>query len=164
MSVGLETEDIIEVLSRLSKVPVPESILELIRDCTLSYGKVKLVLKHNRYFVESSHPEMLQTLLRDNVIREARLVSEDDANAGSGLMTGKAPNAKDLTIPGIKKDPQDPNKPAAPGAAGITGDEEIFAVVGLDRDDELESDDVHSFEISASSVEVSLVVYLEDKR
>ena len=24
--------------------------------CTLSYGKVKLVLKHNRYFVESSHP------------------------------------------------------------------------------------------------------------
>ncbi|KAF9303689.1 DNA repair helicase RAD25 [Mortierella antarctica] len=154
VSVGLETEDIIEVLSRLSKVPVPESILELIRDCTLSYGKVKLVLKHNRYFVESSHPEMLQTLLRDNVIREARLVSEDDANAGSGLMTGKAPNAKDLTIPGIKKDPQDPNKPAAPGAAGITGDEEIFAVVGLDRDDELESDDVHSFEISASSVEI----------
>ncbi|KAF9335292.1 DNA repair helicase RAD25 [Podila minutissima] len=154
VSVGLETEDIIEVLSRLSKVPVPESILELIRDCTLSYGKVKLVLKHNRYFVESSHPEMLQTLLRDNVIREARLVSEDDASAGSGLMTGKAPNAKDLTIPGIKKDPQDPNKPAAPGAAGVTGDEEIFAVVGLDRDDELESDDVHSFEISASSVEI----------
>ncbi|KAG0040177.1 DNA repair helicase RAD25 [Podila clonocystis] len=154
VSVGLETEDIIEVLSRLSKVPVPESILELIRDCTLSYGKVKLVLKHNRYFVESSHPEMLQTLLRDSVIREARLVSEDDANAGSGLMTGKAPNAKDLTIPGIKKDPQDPNKQAAPGGAGTTGDEEIFAVVGLDRDDELESDDVHSFEISASSVEI----------
>ncbi|KAG0088287.1 DNA repair helicase RAD25 [Podila epicladia] len=154
VSVGLETEDIIEVLSRLSKVPVPESILELIRDCTLSYGKVKLVLKHNRYFVESSHPEMLQTLLRDNVIREARLVSEDDANAGNGLMTGKAPNAKDLTIPGIKKDPQDPNKPSAPGASGNTGDEEIFAVVGLDRDDELESDDVHSFEISASSVEI----------
>ena len=23
--------------------------------CTLSYGKVKLVLKHNRYFVESAH-------------------------------------------------------------------------------------------------------------
>ncbi|KAF9214409.1 DNA repair helicase RAD25 [Podila verticillata] len=154
VSVGLETEDIIEVLSRLSKVPVPESILELIRDCTLSYGKVKLVLKHNRYFVESSHPEMLQTLLRDNVIREARLVSEEDTPGGGGLMTGKAPNAKDLTIPGIKKDAQDPNKPAAPGAASTTTDEEIFAVVGLDRDDDVESDDVHSFEISASSVEI----------
>lgn len=160
VSVGLETEDIIEVLSRLSKVPVPESILELIRDCTLSYGKVKLVLKHNRYFVESSHPEMLQTLLRDNVIREARLVSEEDTHGGGGLMTGKAPNAKDLTIPGIKKDAQDPNKPAAPGAAGTTGDEEIFAVVGLDRDDDVESDDVHSFEISASSVEVSFFSFL----
>lgn len=29
------------------------SILQL---CTLSYGKVKLVLKHNQYFVESQYP------------------------------------------------------------------------------------------------------------
>ena len=27
-----------------------------IQECTLSYGKVKLVLKHNRYFVESIYP------------------------------------------------------------------------------------------------------------
>lgn len=153
VSVGLETEDIIEVLSRLSKVPVPESILGLIRDCTLSYGKVKLVLKHNRYFVESSHPEMLQKLLRDQVIREARVVGDDDANSG-GLITGKAPNAKDLTIPGIKKDVPDPNKPAN-GAIGVQSEEEIFAVVGLDKDDDdIEPDDVHSFEIGSSSVEV----------
>ena len=31
-------------------------IVHLLQDCTLSYGKVKLVLKHNRYFVESSFP------------------------------------------------------------------------------------------------------------
>lgn len=157
VSVGLETEDIIEVLSRLSKVPVPESILGLIRDCTLSYGKVKLVLKHNRYFVESSHPDMLQTLLRDNAIREARLIGDEDPGS---LITGRAPNAKDLTIPGVKKDGLDPNKPAtaATPAAGAVpqGDEEIFAVVGLDKDDDddVENDDVHSFEISSSSVEV----------
>ena len=24
--------------------------------CTVSYGKVKLVLKHNKYYVESQHP------------------------------------------------------------------------------------------------------------
>ena len=41
--------------------------------CTLSYGKVKLVLKHNRYFVESTHPEVLQKLLKDPVIQECRL-------------------------------------------------------------------------------------------
>lgn len=41
--------------------------------CTLSYGKVKLVLKHNRYFVESQFPEVLQKLLKDPVIQECRL-------------------------------------------------------------------------------------------
>jgi hypothetical protein len=30
---------------------------------------VKLVLKHNRYFVESAHPETLQFLLKDPVIQ-----------------------------------------------------------------------------------------------
>ncbi|KAI8350705.1 DNA helicase [Mortierella sp. GBAus27b] len=159
VSVGLETEDIIEVLSRLSKVPVPESILGLIRDCTLSYGKVKLVLKHNRYFVESSHPDMLQTLLRDNVIRESRLVGDEDPNNSGNLITGRAPNAKDITIPGVKKDALDPKATtaaAAPAADGVSqGDEEIFAVVGLDKDDDddVENDDVHSFEISSTSVE-----------
>jgi hypothetical protein len=28
----------------------------LLQLCTISYGKVKLVLKHNRYFVESPFP------------------------------------------------------------------------------------------------------------
>ena len=41
--------------------------------CTLSYGKVKLVLKHNRYFVESNFPDCLQKLLKDPVVQECRL-------------------------------------------------------------------------------------------
>lgn len=55
-------------------------IIEFIRICTESYGKVKLVLKQNRYFVESSHPEVLQKLLKDPVIQNCRLKrSEEDA-------------------------------------------------------------------------------------
>lgn len=50
VSVGLQTGDIIEYLQRLSKCAVPAGIIEFITLCTLSYGKVKLVLKHNRYF------------------------------------------------------------------------------------------------------------------
>lgn len=69
-----------KVLNRLSKVPVPDSITSFIRDQTLSYGKVKLVLKHNKYYVESSHPETLQLLLKDRVIREARLFSIQQDN------------------------------------------------------------------------------------
>ena len=41
--------------------------------CTLSYGKIKLVLKDNKYFVESTFPDCLQKLLKDPVIQECRL-------------------------------------------------------------------------------------------
>lgn len=43
VSVGLQTNDIIEVLNRLSKVPVPDVICNFIRECTVSYGKVSLI-------------------------------------------------------------------------------------------------------------------------
>lgn len=44
--------------------------------CTLSYGKVKLVLKHNRYFVESRHSDVIQKLLKDKVIQSC-ILEED---------------------------------------------------------------------------------------
>lgn len=40
VSVGLQTEDIIEYLKRLSKTSIPDGIIEFIKLCTLSYGKV----------------------------------------------------------------------------------------------------------------------------
>ncbi len=100
VSVGLETEDIISVLDRLSKVPasrttlrqynciivflnnalvqvkLPESIKDFIRSCTRSYGKVKLLLQRNRYFVESAYPEVFAKLLDDAVISASRAKSQ----------------------------------------------------------------------------------------
>ncbi|XP_001366494.1 general transcription and DNA repair factor IIH helicase subunit XPB [Monodelphis domestica] len=73
VSVGLQTSDITEYLKKLSKTGVPDGIMQFIKLCTVSYGKVKLVLKHNRYFVESSHPDVIKELLQDQVIRECRL-------------------------------------------------------------------------------------------
>jgi hypothetical protein len=40
VSVGLQTHDIIEYLKRLSKTSIPDGIIEFIKLCTLSYGKV----------------------------------------------------------------------------------------------------------------------------
>ncbi|XP_019573540.2 general transcription and DNA repair factor IIH helicase/translocase subunit XPB isoform X2 [Rhinolophus sinicus] len=77
VSVGLQTSDITEYLRKLSKTGVPDGIIQFIKLCTVSYGKVKLVLKHNRYFVESSHPDVIQHLLQDPVIRECRLRSSE---------------------------------------------------------------------------------------
>lgn len=169
VSVGLETEDIIEVLNRLCKVPVPDSIIQFIRQCTLSYGKVKLVLKHNRYYVESSHPETLQMLLKDSIINAGRVVRDENdqiisAPPGSAvLLVSQKPTGKDLTISGIKpKAPEEPEKPKEPTAEEIERkkeEEKYFgAVVGIDKEDEEDdfgAEQVHSFEIAAEHVEVN---------
>ncbi|KAI7850480.1 P-loop containing nucleoside triphosphate hydrolase protein [Circinella umbellata] len=173
VSVGLETEDIIEVLNRLSKVPVPESITQFIRQCTLSYGKVKLVLKHNRYYVESSHPETLQMLLKDQVISSGRIVRDDNdqvitaPEGSSALLVNNKPTGKDLSIPGIQQQQQqqggleDDNekKPLSlEEQAKKQQEEKLFgAVVQIDKEDEEddldEGEQVHSFEIAAEQVE-----------
>lgn len=174
VSVGLETEDIIEVLDRLCKVPVPESIKQFIRQCTLSYGKVKLVLKHNRYFVESSHPETLQMLLKDPIISTGRIVRDENDQVisappgAAALLVSAKPTGKDLTIPGVKNLNGKTDDGSVEKIKELTAEEverkkeeeKYFgAVVGIDKEDEEDdfgAEQVHSFEIAAEHVEVSL--------
>lgn len=114
------------------QVPVPESIVQFIRDCTVSYGKVKLVLKHNKYFVESGHPETLQHLLKDGTIRNARVVPDGTAGA---LTTGKAPQKGTLVIPGTARE-ADKDQSSKSGDASKTAlaDNDLFSsVVGIDN-------------------------------
>ncbi|XP_043541454.1 general transcription and DNA repair factor IIH helicase subunit XPB-like [Chiloscyllium plagiosum] len=92
VSVGLQTSDIIEYLQKLSKTSIPEGIIQFIKLCTVSYGKVKLVLKHNRYFVESTHPDVIQKLLQDHVIKQCRLrtAEGDDTELIMGTVSSKS--------------------------------------------------------------------------
>ncbi|CAF0803532.1 unnamed protein product [Didymodactylos carnosus] len=78
VSVGLQTQDIIEYLQRLSKTTIPNEIIKFIELCTLSYVRVKLVLKHNRYSLESTFPDVLQRFLQDPEIQNCRLTSNGD--------------------------------------------------------------------------------------
>ena len=78
ISAGLQPEDIVNRLERLSKTTLPESIIDFISSCTSDYGKVKLVLRHNRYFVESIFPDIFRTLLQDSQIEECRLIPIDE--------------------------------------------------------------------------------------
>lgn len=89
VSVGLETETIISVLNKLSKTKLPPEMITFIHGSTANYGKVKLVLKKNRYFVESPFPEVLKTLLRDDVISRARISSEV-LHGGDGFTISKS--------------------------------------------------------------------------
>lgn len=112
---------------------MPESIIEFIRERTLSYGKVKLVLKHNKYFVESGHPETLQHLLKDTVIREARVITQQTDNSikASTFTTAKAPVKGNLVIPGTKE--ADKKKEAGHAGSASIADADLFtSVVGVD--------------------------------
>lgn len=145
VSVGLEPDDIIEVLNRLSKVPVPKSVLDFIREYTASFGKIKLVLRQNKYFVESSHPEILQMLLRDEVIAEARIKPD----GGAAVARPEAPRpARDAAAAA-------PAGEAAGGAPGGASEHDLFsAVIGVYDADELDEDEaVHSFEIREEFIE-----------
>lgn len=140
---GLETNDIIEVLNRYSKVPVPDSIAKFIRDCTISYGKVKLVLKHNKYFVESSHPEIIQRLLKDPIIRGARIESADPL--GTEKTAAQPPTHTANSAP-------------KSGSTNEKQAQDVFSVViGVDKED-LEDDDINiSFQIDDKRIDVRLL-------
>lgn len=89
VSVGLETETIISVLNKLSKTKLPQEMIDFIHASTANYGKVKLVLKKNRYLVESPFPEVLKELLRDDVISRAR-ISLEESHGGEAFTVSKS--------------------------------------------------------------------------
>ncbi|RCV33472.1 hypothetical protein SETIT_7G086200v2 [Setaria italica] len=125
VSVGLETSTIISVLSKLSKTKLPREIIDFIHGSTANYGKVKLVLKKNRYFVESPFPEVLSNLLNDDVISKARISPEDSLGASSFTISKTSGQA--------------------------SGHEELLN--GMDLAAATEDKETHSFEIDPSQVE-----------
>eukprot|EP00090_Calanus_glacialis_P011129 TRINITY_DN19597_c0_g1_i1.p1 TRINITY_DN19597_c0_g1~~TRINITY_DN19597_c0_g1_i1.p1 ORF type:complete len:796 (-),score=270.13 TRINITY_DN19597_c0_g1_i1:74-2461(-) len=158
VSVGLQTDDIIEYLTRLSKCTIPKGIVDYIKLCTVSYGKVKMVLKHNRYFVESSHPETLQFLLKDPIIQECRLRVE--ANSETGLITEEGTKA---VIPsfgaGSKKDGEGAETPVVDGTAAVPEDiQEFYSKIDAEDDEEEETTakgtKLVSFEVNQEKLEV----------
>lgn len=173
VSVGLETEDIISVLDRLSKFPIPETIVQFIRMYTISYGKIKLVLKQNRYFIESPHAEILQKLLKDDVIGPLRIEAEisknksyvnnldssqtnnvsfekkmeiDDKNENSQNNINLKDNAKREELTVFKQIDENEIK-------DLNEIDEPFPILNIDHDDD-DDDNIHSFEIPSSSVEI----------
>ncbi|KAI4876030.1 hypothetical protein NFI96_018157, partial [Prochilodus magdalenae] len=153
VSVGLQTSDIVEYLQKLSKTSVPDGIIQFIKLCTVSYGKVKLVLKHNRYFVESAFPDVIQKLLQDHVIRDCR------------LRTGEGEETELITEvisskPAISKSQQDSggastSQPAEGQKSGEQVPEDIFSYYEqMDKEEEEEEEtQTVSFEIRQEMIE-----------
>ena len=138
ISVGLKRDDIVRTLDMFSKTPLPKAIIEFIHSCTQAYGKVKLVLKKNRYFLESTDEVVMRKLIQDEVIKEARLA--DVQGKQEDTMT-------DVNM----------TKPSKMNDEHRVLEENVVKAY-LDRDDaeELEDEDekVHSFQIQTSFVEI----------
>ncbi|XP_065573948.1 general transcription and DNA repair factor IIH helicase/translocase subunit XPB-like isoform X2 [Artemia franciscana] len=163
VSVGLETKDIIEYLKRLSKTTVPKGIEEFITLCTLSYGKVKLVLKQNRYFVESQYVDVIQKLLKDPKIQETRATrgSADEVIRSSqgrvaavtfGSKAAAAGPSNDAVITGTGTGS---DAPPLVSTADIPEDiSNFYAKIDKDDDDdEYLSKEIISFEIDQNHLE-----------
>lgn len=76
-SVGLKTDDIIDTMDRFSKNKVPMSILSFIRSCTISYGRIKMVIRQGRYFIESQESQNIFFLYKDPIIQRLCIPVEE---------------------------------------------------------------------------------------
>lgn len=162
VSVGLQTNDIIEYLKRLSKTSIPQGIMEFIQLCTLSYGKVKLVLKHNKYFVESPHPEILQKILKDPVIQSCRL-KRTETEEGDGFIVSAQEKLKlslfnqkvqNNTATGQTDDKS--STTVVDAAAAIVPDDitNFYEKIDNEEDEDTLNIDTVSFEVNQEKIEV----------
>lgn len=158
VSVGLESREMIETLAKLSKVPIPAEVVTFIEDCTSSFGKVKLVLKHNRYFIESRHLDILQKLLEDKVIEAARISPvERGQEAILGRKDNQAVDDKIVVLAGAAAEEPEASLSATTGLV----DSEASLIANKDLETETDNDDLnsdedilHSFEIKREDLEL----------
>uniref|UniRef100_A0A1D2AEI6 DNA 3'-5' helicase n=1 Tax=Auxenochlorella protothecoides TaxID=3075 RepID=A0A1D2AEI6_AUXPR len=167
VSIGLDTPTIVGVLGRLSKCGLPAEVRAFIEASTENYGKVKLVLQRNAFFVESPYPAVLRRLLHDPVIRASRVLRAADdcfevsaavrdaaaatlaktdveaggeeAEEGRGGGEAAGPDGAGASARG----PSQGEAPAAPAGPAY-----LIDPVEIDPDREL-----HAFEIEAAQVE-----------
>ena len=161
-TVGRDAPGIIHNLEFLSKTQLPIDFKEYVVKAAMSWGQVRLVLKQNKYYIESSDPSVLQRLLKDHVIASCRVEGSEE------LAVEKAPKLDGLVIPGTKdaagvrqagtqKDAQQFRD--RPQESDDEDDEErqrreeqeMFMTLREEEDDDV-SDEVHSFQIQADKV------------
>ncbi|KAH6647161.1 DNA repair helicase RAD25 [Truncatella angustata] len=145
ISVGLQASDIIATLDRFSKTELPGSIRAFIANSTSAYGKVKLVIKNTKYYVESSDPEVLQKLLKDPVIGPCRVQGTDITTTTSNMPSVVIPGT--MNAAGVKQ-----VKPSEKSQEDILPDQ-AMQTLREDDDDDDNQEAAHAFEIPDSAVE-----------
>ncbi|OQS54883.1 RAD25 [Ecytonucleospora hepatopenaei] len=68
-SVGLNTDQISNTLQKFAKNILPKSVKNFITDCTLSYGKLKLIRKNHMFFIEAVNESIFEFICNDEIIK-----------------------------------------------------------------------------------------------
>eukprot|EP00186_Timspurckia_oligopyrenoides_P004765 CAMPEP_0182443506 /NCGR_PEP_ID=MMETSP1172-20130603/2223_1 /TAXON_ID=708627 /ORGANISM="Timspurckia oligopyrenoides, Strain CCMP3278" /LENGTH=909 /DNA_ID=CAMNT_0024638811 /DNA_START=55 /DNA_END=2784 /DNA_ORIENTATION=+ len=89
VSVGLDSESIISVLSRLCKTELPKEVPKMIRSYTRTFGKAKIVLHKGKYFLRSNDESVLKVLLKDSVVQNARVMTEFERHHQSEMVNAE---------------------------------------------------------------------------
>jgi DNA excision repair protein ERCC-3 len=112
---------------------------------------VKLVLKHNRYFVESAFPEVLKKLLQEPAIQECRLVTTGNS---MDTITTTAEKSR-LVIPGTAAAVANAAADTAAPINEQVPDDIRRLYEKIDRDEEdLEDLKIVSFEVIQNKIEL----------
>lgn len=147
LSVGLIGVDIIKALDRLSKTPLPLNVIHFINKHTQTYGKVRLVLRENRFFVESQDEEIVRMLLTDSVIGPCRLagteVIQERIQTKATVIQGTS-DAK-----GLKQTVDQGQAHVEIPHDSMLDDEAMIQELRDEDDEENTFKQMHSFEISA---------------
>ncbi len=144
-SVDLTTEDIINTLDRFSKNQMPPNIIESIKHYSQSYGKVKIVLKNSKYFVEAADSGVLQLLLKDPEIAACRVQGVEEPTMCAPTMA----TTRDIIVvdgaEGRGRYEWDQDKIEGNSTAGETS-------VALNDEDDVNDDVIHAFQIKHERV------------
>jgi len=84
VAVNIHTEHILSTLARFSKNELPSEVVSFVRRSTETYGKAKLLLRDNEYFIEAESKEVARKLLRNEVIKSARVPLNSGGGVGGG--------------------------------------------------------------------------------
>jgi DNA excision repair protein ERCC-3 len=110
VAVSIDADSIIKVLNRLCKTDIPRAVIDYIKLTTAPFGKAKVVLKDNKYFIESKYPDVLKKLLQSSAIANARVAVLDGAmETAEGFLQdeGLLENAKNLDYAALARDRMD---------------------------------------------------------
>lgn len=163
VSVGLTENDIVSQLELYSKTKVPQNIKEFVHEVTQSFGKVRLVLKHNKYFIESNDASVLQMLLQDPIIRTTRVEETNELHTEKARKeivpaiqgTAQARREQEALQQAQQQQPRrgEDNDDSDDEYGGREAEQDMIGFLREEDEDE-EIDQVHSFEIDGEKIQL----------